>query len=148
MQTTEQKPKRNAKGQFVKGQSGCPTGRPRGIADLRKTARGLLESRQEQLVQVLIDKAVSGDPAALKLALERVYTAPRQAHEAVEIEGLAEAKTYAEQAHAVRQALAKGQIAPDVAGTILTGIKDAAVAERIEALTDEIEGLKAQLLSA
>lgn len=100
-------------------------------------------------MRALIDRAAAGDVAALKLALERVYAAPRQAHEAVEIEGLAgDATTYAEQAAAVRQALARGKIAPDVAASILTGIKDAAVAERVEALTSEIEGLKAQLLSA
>lgn len=40
-------------------------------------------------MRALIDRAAAGDVAALKLALERVYAAPRQAHEAVEIEGLA-----------------------------------------------------------
>jgi len=140
--------KRDRNGRWVKGQSGNLKGKPPGIADLRTVARNLLESRQEELVRALIDRAAAGDVAALKLALERVYAAPRQAHEAVEIEGLADATTYAEQAAAVRQALARGKIAPDVAVSILTGIKDAAVAERVEALTSEIEGLKAQLLSA
>jgi hypothetical protein len=146
--TEETKPKRDPKGRWLPGQSANPAGKPRGIADLRTVARNLLESRQEELVQALIDKAAAGDTAALKLALERVYVAPRQAHEAVEIPGLADAKSYGEQAAAVRQALARGQIAPDVAATILAGIKDAAVAERVEAITSEIEGLKAQLLNA
>lgn len=140
--------KRDRRGRWVRGVSGNPAGKPPGIADLRTVARNLLESRQEELVQALLDRAVSGDVAALKLALERVYVAPRQSHEAVEIPGLAEAKTYAEQAASVRQALARAQIAPDVAASILAGIRDAAVAERVEALTGEIESLKAQLQEA
>jgi len=140
--------KRTKRGRWPKGVSGNPSGRPPGIADLRTVARDLLESRQEDLVRALLDRAVAGDVAALKLALERVYTAPRQSHEAVEIPGLAEANTYAEQAAAVRQALARGQIAPDVAAAILAGIKDAAVAERVDALTNEIADLKSQLTDA
>lgn len=146
METTNSK--RDRRGRWVRGVSGNLAGKPPGIADLRTVARNLLESRQEELVQALLDRAVSGDVAALKLALERVYVAPRQSHEAVEIPGLAEAKTYAEQAASVRQALARGQIAPDVAAAILTGIKDAAVAERVDALTNEIADLKSQLSGA
>jgi hypothetical protein len=82
--TEQTKPKRDPKGRWMPGQSANPAGKPRGIADLRTVARNLLESRQEDLVRALIDKAAAGDTAALKIIFERVYVAPKQANGADE----------------------------------------------------------------
>ncbi len=57
---------------FQPGQSGNPNGRPKGIVDKRAELRGLLEPHAKEIVEKLIESAKAGDPAALRLCVERL----------------------------------------------------------------------------
>ena len=57
---------------FKQGESGNPSGRPKGIVDKRSEFRKLLEPHAQGLVEQLIKLAKSGDPTALKLCIERL----------------------------------------------------------------------------
>ena len=57
---------------FQPGQSGNPSGRPRGIADKRIELRGLLEQHAKEIIEKLIECAKAGDSAALRLCIERL----------------------------------------------------------------------------
>jgi len=57
---------------FQTGQSGNPNGRPKGIVDKRAELRGLLEPHAKEIVEKLIECAKAGDPAALRLCIERL----------------------------------------------------------------------------
>ncbi len=64
--------------QFQKGQSGNPAGRPRGSrnkASLRM--QELLEEKAEELVNKVVEIALAGNIAALRLCLDRVAPARR-----------------------------------------------------------------------
>jgi len=71
---------RNQAGQFVKGQSGNPKGKPQGArSKATRAAMALLHGQLEQLTQTAIDKALEGDPVALRLVLDKVLPAAKEA---------------------------------------------------------------------
>ena len=63
---------RDAGGRFVQGCSGNPAGRPRGIPNPAARAALLLDDEAEALVKKAVELALAGDPAALRLCLDRV----------------------------------------------------------------------------
>ena len=64
---------------FEKGCSGSPAGRPRGSRN-RSTlaAQMLLEGEAEALTRKAVELALGGDPAALRLCLDRVIAPHRE----------------------------------------------------------------------
>ena len=60
-------------GRFKPGQSGNPAGRPPGSRNKTTLlAQGLLDSNAEALIKKLIQMALEGDTAAMRLAIERI----------------------------------------------------------------------------
>jgi hypothetical protein len=59
---------------FYKGMKSInPTGRPKGsVNKFSALARELMSSRSEEIVQVVIDKALGGCPQALRLCMDRI----------------------------------------------------------------------------
>src|ERR1039457_685713 len=71
--------KRISNGQWARGASGNPAGRPVGSRN-QSTAfvEQLLLPHQEALVEKTIELALKGDPFALRLCLERLYPVPKE----------------------------------------------------------------------
>ena len=68
------KAKSSQKGQWSKGVSGNPTGRPRGSRNRSTLAmEALLEDGAEQLINKAMKMALAGDTAALRICLERIF---------------------------------------------------------------------------
>jgi len=74
-----QKQRRGGPGRpFRKGQSGNPAGRPIGARNAAtQLAEALLDGEAEALTRKLVELALAGDPAMLRLAVERIV--PRRA---------------------------------------------------------------------
>jgi len=77
--------KRNKKGQFEKGNSGNPSGKPKGKSITKMLRAYMLEidtstglSRIDTLVHVLFESARKGDLQAIKLIMDRVDGLPIQ----------------------------------------------------------------------
>ena len=67
---------------FQPGQSGNPNGRPKGaINKYTELSRELLSEKGPMIVQTVINKALDGDVACLKMCMDRIVPA----HKAVEI---------------------------------------------------------------
>jgi hypothetical protein len=63
---------------FQRGESGNPTGRPQGSRHKATlAAEALLEGEAEQLTRVCVERALSGDMVAMRLALERALPVRR-----------------------------------------------------------------------
>lgn len=69
---------------FKKGQSGNPTGRPRGALSKRTQLAKLLEPHAEKLIEKAIQLALEGDMNAMRLCVERLIPKIRQ--EPIDIE--------------------------------------------------------------
>ena len=70
---------RDGHGRFVSGRSGNPGGRPKGCRDhANRAARNLLAREGEALTRKAIELALTGDPMALRLCLDRVVAPCRE----------------------------------------------------------------------
>jgi hypothetical protein len=63
---------------FKKGVGGNPKGRPKGsVNKYTQLARELLSSRGEEIVEVVIAKALKGDVHCLKMCMDRIVPAQK-----------------------------------------------------------------------
>jgi len=63
---------------FKKGVGGNPNGRPKGsVNKYTQLARELLSSRGEEIVEVVIAKALKGDVHCLKMCMDRIVPAQK-----------------------------------------------------------------------
>lgn len=69
---------------FIKGQSGNPLGRPKGVGDRRTAIRKILEPHQDLVIAQVIEKATSGDNEMIKLFFSYCFAKPKS--EAVDLE--------------------------------------------------------------
>ena len=126
---------------WAKGQSGnlkgCPPGRSK-IAKLRK----LLEPHAEELVMKAKELAVSGDVTALRLCLERLVPPIRLKDEPVFIASLKGKNNLVEQGQAVINAVAKGEISPGEAATVMQSIANQARIIEVDELEKRLKALE------
>ena len=130
---------------FKRGESGNPAGRPKGIPDRRSQLIRQYEDDIPALLEVLKQKALSGDMAALKLILDRLLPVKRSSFEVIEIPSLGEAETLIEKAEAVMASVSSGEIPPDVGSQLISAIGTTARVEEISELKDRIESLEAAM---
>lgn len=109
---------RDDEGRLLPGHALKSPGRPRGLSMAERIAQHIEPHRQE-----ILDKAIAlakaGDPASMKLVLERLAPIPRQDAERVSIPGFAEAGTLQDKATAVMQAAATGHCSAEAAERLL-----------------------------
>jgi hypothetical protein len=102
--------------QFQPGQSGNPAGRPRGARN-RATllAEAMLEGEAEEIMRVAIKKAREGDPAVLRLCLDRMAPRPRDCAVEFELPKLETAADAVAGTAAILDAVANGRLTPSQA---------------------------------
>ena len=102
---------------FVKGQSGNPSGKPKGLRN-RATlaAEALLDGEAEALTRKAIDMGLAGDPVALRLCIERIIPIRRERPLSFALPPLASAEDTAKAINGVLGALAHGLVTLGEAG--------------------------------
>jgi Family of unknown function (DUF5681) len=104
---------RDQRGRFVRGQSGNPAGRPRGCLDhVNRAAQVLLAGEGAALTRRAIELALDGDPATMRLCLERVLGPCRERAVEFVMPPIKSAADLATAMSAVAAATAQGTITP------------------------------------
>ena len=130
---------RGAGGRFAVGNEGSP-GRPPGrgaVAEMRDA----LATDLHKIIDTLKAQALAGDPQAIRIILDRVLPSLRPI-ELPAVLALPVGATLAEQARAVVQAAADGEIAPSQAAQIVTALGGVAKIIETTELVKRIEALE------
>jgi hypothetical protein len=138
---------RDRRGRFVKGRSGNPAGRPRGCRDhVNRAARLLLAGEGEALTRKAIEPALAGDPAALRLCLERIVGPYRERAVEFTMPPIRDAGDVAGAMAAIADAAAQGAVTPREAtqlGEVIQSYVRAVEATEFERRLRELEATDA-----
>ena len=104
---------------FEKGRSGNPAGRRRGSRNRATLAAAvLLEGKSEALTRKAVELALTGDPVALRLCIERILPVCRERAVRLALPPIEGAGDVSAAANAVTSALARGDLTPGEAERI------------------------------
>jgi hypothetical protein len=118
-------------GQFVKGQSGNPAGKPAGCRNhATRTAETLLDGEAEAPTRKAVTLALDGDALALRLCLDRVIAPRRDRPVQFALPPITDVADVANAMAAITAAVAEGAITPG---------EGAEVAKVVDALVRAIE---------
>ena len=117
---------------YKPGQSGNPAGKPKGAKDKRTELRALLQPHAEDLVKKVVEMALAGDTAALRICVDRIIPTIKAKDAPISIGRLT--GSLADQGKVVLDALSDGSITPDEANAVMQAIS--AQARIVE--TDEL----------
>lgn len=133
---------RSSKGQFQKGASGNPRGRPR--SSLSATVRDRIAGHLDELVDVLLDRARQGDVAAARTLLERVAPALKVEELPVRVD-LPDGADLASTGRAVLAHVAAGALAPGQASALLAGLGTVARVIEVDEVVRRLAKLEERL---
>jgi Family of unknown function (DUF5681) len=115
----------NHSGLFKKGQSGNPAGCPKGRRhSVTIMAEQWLDGQAEALIKKATDMALAGDPAALKLCVDRIIPMRKGRPVVFDMPDIKAAPDIVNAFGMVARAMANGELTPDeagVVGTVLEG---------------------------
>ncbi len=109
---------RDPQGRWLAGSSPNPKGRPPNAEQIRK----LLEPHKEELVKKAVEKALSGDGMALKICLDRLSPPHKPENAPVQISDFSKAQGIKEKAEALIDAIAHGELSPDIGERLLNSV--------------------------
>ena len=111
---------RNPDGTFASGNPGRPRGARHKIT---QAIEAMLEGQHEALTQAAIDKALEGDVTALRLCLDRIAPARKDAPVSFDLPEIETAEDAAKAARAILKAIAEGDVTPLEAATVMAVVE-------------------------
>lgn len=125
---------------FKPDQSGNPSGRPRGARNrVTMAIEALLEGEAEALTRKVIERALEGDAAALRLCLDRLAPPRRDRPTPFDLPAVKEAADCRDAFAAIIAATAEGELTSGEAATLTKLIVDFAA---LDAATEVTRGIR------
>ena len=132
---------RTSSGQFAKGASGNPRGRP---PMLSPELRERLDRATPEIIDKVVEKALDGDLAAAKIILDRTAPISRQSSASVTTPELAlTGTTLADKAGAILSSVASGDCPADVGAVLMQSVTALARIIEVDELERRIAALEA-----
>lgn len=131
---------------FQKGQSGNPSGRPKGVGRRVKFLTDL-QAAQDRIVDKLLDKVEEGDATTLKFLGEYMMPPklkPMDLPLPDEAQGYLKDKSFKDQADVVIGLLDRGIVTPDQSKTVLENLMSKAKLVEFDDLNRRVEALEAK----
>lgn len=121
MTTPEKAGSKQAKsGKFAKGQSGNPSGRPKGSRNKTTLAvEALLDGEAAKLTKKAIERALAGDVTAMRLCLDRISPPSRERRMSFPLPKLESADDLPDATAAIIRAVADGELGASEGEAIL-----------------------------
>lgn len=111
---------RKSDGTFAPGNPGKPKGARHKAT---QAIEAMLKGQQQALTQAAIDKALEGDVTALRLCLERIAPARKDAPVSFALPDIETAEDAANAARAILRAIADGDVTPLEASTVMAVVE-------------------------
>ncbi|MFG6549442.1 DUF5681 domain-containing protein [Sulfitobacter sp. M21595] len=111
---------RNPDGTFAPGNPGRPRGARHKVT---QAIEAMLEGQQEALTQAAIDKALEGDVTALRLCLDRIAPARKDAPVSFDLPNIETAEDAAKAGRAILNAIADGEVTPLEAASVMAVVE-------------------------
>ena len=142
--TSEPQPVRDANGRWLPGgPSPFPKGRPKGIIDKRQKLQKVFAENSEELVRLVVSRALEGDMQAMREALARVSPPIKATGERVEFDLDPELPLSA-QANQILLAVSEAKLDADTGRTLIAMIQSVAGIQAVESLHERIIALEAR----
>ena len=133
-------------GQYRKGQSGNPNGRPEGSRHSTTLAvEKLLEGEAEDLGRKAVELAKSGDTVALRLCLERIAPVRKGRRITLSLPSMSTSADVTTALAAIITQMAEGEITPDEAAVAASVIETKRKALETEELDRRLAAIEQQL---
>ncbi len=133
---------RKQDGKFLPGQSGNPTGKPKGtLHKATQAALVLLEGETEALTRKAVELALNGDTTALKLCLDRIAPPLKSTSTPIKLD-MPTPDNLTDTARAFVTAAARGDIPPDIAAQLVSAVASVARVEEMEQVKDRLAALE------
>jgi hypothetical protein len=134
-------------GQFQKGASGNPLGRPKGSRNQATLAmQALLEGEAEAITRKAIELAKAGEIAAIRLVLERLMPPRKDAPVTFDLPSVATPEAITHAMHALLQAVACGDLTPQEGQSIASLLETQRKCLETQQLAQKLDALQAVLL--
>ena len=127
---------RTRTGQFKKGCSGNPAGRPQREGELRKQ----LDAGSDNAIEQVINAANNGDLTACKIIIDRTIPVRKANYEPTPF--ILDDSSLTDTARSIIKAIAQGTLPADVGATLLTGLGNLAKLKEIDELEHRISALE------
>jgi hypothetical protein len=131
---------------FIKGYSGNPAGKPKGVKDKRTALRELLAPHAQSLIKKAVELAKAGDTTALRLCLERIIAPVRAKDEPVDLKAKGENMT--DKGRHILEAGITGKITPAETATLMQALTAQARVVQVDELAGRLEALEAKVEQA
>jgi len=140
-------PKENTK--FKPGQSGNPSGRPKGARNQSTmAAEALLDGEAEAITRRCIDLAMDGDATALRLCLSRILPVKRDRTIELDLPALEDSQDSLRAIGTVLEAVGSGTITPNEGQAVASLLETHRRTFEVEELERRLEVLEAQQCAA
>lgn len=130
---------------FKPGQSGNPSGKPKGARNKTTLAMEvILEGQAEKLTQKLLTLAEAGDMAAMRICMDRLYPARRDRAVTFDLPPIETAADLTKATRAIMEAVSTGELTPMEADSVSRAVEAHVKAIEVTELMRRIEALEGE----